>query len=112
MMEVGCNDKESEVMSASDSDDNNYVDKKLAATEMLLQNCDKEEEEYEIYEMWKINAENDIMCLYMFCPDEISYQEKVSEEEAEMADGEKVSIHRNLIKILKLGTNSKVAINV
>jgi Arginine/ornithine N-succinyltransferase beta subunit len=27
-------------------------------------------------------------------------------------DGEKVSIHRNLIKILKLGTNSKVAINV
>ena len=27
-------------------------------------------------------------------------------------DGEKVSIHRNLIKTLKLGTNSKVAINV
>ena len=27
-------------------------------------------------------------------------------------DGEKVSIHRNLIKSLKLGTNSKVAINV
>ena len=26
-------------------------------------------------------------------------------------DGEKVSIHRNLIKILKLGTSSKVAIN-
>ena len=27
-------------------------------------------------------------------------------------DGEKVSIHRNLINTLKLGTNSKVAINV
>ena len=27
-------------------------------------------------------------------------------------DGEKVSVHRNLVKTLKLGTNSKVAINV
>ena len=54
------------------------------AAEMALKDCDKEEEE-EICEMWKIYAENDIMCLHMFCPDELMYQEKVTEEEAEMA---------------------------
>ena len=52
--------------------------------EMALKDCDKEEEE-EICEMWKIYAENDIMCLYLLCPDEFRYQEKVTDEEAEMA---------------------------